>query len=85
MTSNVLKRIALVAMVIDHIGAFIPGMPLQMRWIGRISAPIFLVVFAWSIDYTHDNKKFLIRLYEFNIIMCCREQSIYARMKVNGR
>ncbi len=71
MTSNTLKKIALVAMVVDHIGAFIPGMPLQMRWIGRISAPIFLFVFAWSIDYTHDKKKFLIRLYGFNIIMCC--------------
>lgn len=73
MSSNALKVIALIAMVFDHIGLFIPGMPIQFRWIGRIAAPIFLFVFSWSIDYTHDKKKLAVRLYGFNCIMCCMD------------
>lgn len=60
MSSNGLKIVALIAMVLDHIGLFILGMPVQLRWIGRISAPIFLFTFVWSIDYTHDKKKFAV-------------------------
>lgn len=73
MSSNTLKIIALIAMVFDHVGLLIPGMPVQLRWIGRIAAPIFLFCFVWSIDYTHDKKKFAVRVYGFNCIMCCMD------------
>lgn len=70
MTSNLLKLIALVLMTIDHIGEFFPDLPIYFRWIGRLSAPIFLFVFVHSLSYTSNKTKLLLRLYFFNFIMC---------------
>lgn len=64
-----LKIIALVFMVIDHIGEFIEGTPLWFRYIGRCSAPIFLFCLCWGLDYTKNRKKYLLRLYIASIIM----------------
>jgi len=69
MTSTSLKILAVVLMVIDHTGAFIPGMPIYLRWIGRISAPIFFFCSALAMHYTKDRKKYLFRLYISSIIM----------------
>ncbi|WP_100042808.1 TraX family protein [Lacrimispora sphenoides] len=44
MSSTSLKILAAILMLIDHIGEFIPGMPIYLRWFGRISAPIFFIV-----------------------------------------
>lgn len=33
--------IALILMTADHIGAYIPNMPLWLKWIGRLSSPLF--------------------------------------------
>ncbi|MCR5722201.1 MAG: conjugal transfer protein TraX, partial [Lachnospiraceae bacterium] len=49
MSHRTLKRIALITMIIDHIGAFIPGAPIWLRYIGRISAPIFFFCCAHSL------------------------------------
>lgn len=68
MSSSQLKIFALVCMVIDHIGEFIPGAPIYFRWIERISAPIFIFVFVNSIDYTRNKSLFIRRLYLFNVI-----------------
>lgn len=56
-------------MLIDHIGEFIPGMPIYLRWFGRISAPIFFYCSALAIHYTKDRKKYLLKLYVSSIIM----------------
>ncbi|MBD5521310.1 MAG: hypothetical protein HDR03_08845 [Lachnospiraceae bacterium] len=42
MSITALKTLSLILMTIDHIGAFIPEMPIAFRWIGRLSAPVFL-------------------------------------------
>jgi len=42
MTTFSLKILALVFMVIDHIGLFFPDAPIWFRYIGRMSAPIFI-------------------------------------------
>lgn len=68
MSTTTLKRIALICMIIDHIGEFIPGMPIQLRWIGRLSAPIFIYLFVNGIAYTSNKKKFIKRLYSFNVL-----------------
>lgn len=68
MSSASIKRLALLCMVLDHIAAFIPGMPIQLRWIGRISAPLFMYVFVNSIDYTRDRDLFIRRVYGFNVL-----------------
>lgn len=56
-------------MVIDHIGEFIPGCPLWLRWIGRLSAPLFFICLGTSFAKTHDFKKFLMRLYLCSVAM----------------
>lgn len=64
-----LKIVALVTMLIDHIWAFIPGMPYYFHWIGRISAPIFM--FCCIIGYTNTKSKikFISRLYVLSLVM----------------
>lgn len=69
MSSTALKLLALMLMFIDHIGEFIPGIPIWFRWIGRISAPLFLFCMVWGFHYTHDRKKYLLRMYGFGVMM----------------
>ncbi|TGE39461.1 hypothetical protein E4K67_00130 [Desulfosporosinus fructosivorans] len=69
MSSNMLKVLALFFMVIDHIGSFIPGLPVYFHWIGRLSAPIFIFCSAWSFTYTSNKKSYLIRLYAASLVM----------------
>lgn len=69
MTSNMLKVLALFFMLIDHIGSFIPGLPVYLHWIGRLSAPIFIFCSAWGFTYTSNKKNYLIRLYVASLVM----------------
>ncbi|WP_343210311.1 TraX family protein [Anaerolentibacter hominis] len=69
MSSTALKLTALVLMLIDHIGEFIPGIPVWFRWLGRLSAPVFLFCMVWGLAYTHDKKRYLSRMYFFGVIM----------------
>lgn len=61
--------IALITMVIDHTAAYLPNMPIQMRWIGRISAPIFIFCLCEGVDHTSNEKKYLLRLYFSSVLM----------------
>lgn len=63
MSTNVCKLLALALMLIDHIGEFIPNMPIFLRILGRASAPVFLFCTAWGFFYTHDKKIYLMRMY----------------------
>lgn len=65
MTSTTLKIFALILMLIDHIAQFIPGIPIWLHWIGRLSAPLFIYTMVWGLHYTHDRKKYLKRIYFF--------------------
>lgn len=69
MTSTTLKLIALALMLIDHIAEYIPGIPTWFHWLGRLSAPLFIFCMVWGFSYTHDRKKYLIRMYCFGVIM----------------
>lgn len=69
MNTTQLKLIALIAMLIDHIGQFIPGTPEYFHWIGRISAPIFVFCTSIGFYYTRDKIKYLVRLYVLSISM----------------
>lgn len=63
MTTTTLKLTALLLMLIDHIGEFIPGMPVIFRILGRISAPIFIFCAVWGFHYTRSRKIYLTRMY----------------------
>ena len=69
MTTTILKLLALVFMLIDHIGQFIPETPNWFRWIGRISAPLFIYCVILGYSYTSNKKKYLTRLYLFGVGM----------------
>lgn len=71
MNTFTLKIIALILMVIDHIGLYFEGTPYWLRLIGRGSFPIFLFCMVWGYHYTKDRKKFLLRLYFMSIFMTC--------------
>ncbi|MFC5733573.1 TraX family protein [Cytobacillus gottheilii] len=69
MTGTLLKIIALIAMLIDHIGQFIPNTPEFLRWIGRLAAPNFIYCVAIGYKYTTNTTKYLKRLYISGVIM----------------
>ena len=69
MSSNKLKVIALIAMIFDHINNFFPSTPLYFRWIGRLSAPLFIFCVVWSFTYTKSKKHYIFRLYIASVVM----------------
>ena len=81
-TTFTLKMIALVCMLIDHIGAYIPDTPVQLRWIGRIAAPIFIFCFCEGIDHTSNEKKYLLRLYAGSLLMALIQSATGVRANI---
>lgn len=68
MTSSLLKIIAIVTMLIDHIGAvFFPG-HIILRYIGRISFPIFCFLLTEGFVYTKSRCKYALRLGLFALL-----------------
>ena len=66
--TDFLKLIAIISMAIDHIGgAFFPQYPV-FRWIGRLAFPVFAYCLTVGLLYTHDIKKYLIRLGIFALV-----------------
>ena len=80
---NQLKYLAIIAMVIDHVGmlfvpiATLPG--ILCRVIGRLTAPIMCLFLAEGFQYTSSRKKYGIRLAVFALI----SQAPYALMNKN--
>lgn len=64
----ILKIIAIISMLIDHIGAvFFPEVAV-LRMIGRMAFPIFAYLLVEGFCYTHDVKKYMMRLGIFALI-----------------
>lgn len=66
MTITTLKILALVFMTIDHIGAIFFQDIIWLRYIGRLSAPIFIFCIAEALKHTSDRKKYVIKLFTFS-------------------
>ena len=64
MSSTALKLLALGLMLIDHIYEFLPGMPVILTILGRISAPLFFFCTAWGFHHTRSRETYLLRLYD---------------------
>ena len=68
MSSFVLKWIALISMLIDHIGfCFFPDV-LLLRAVGRISFPLFAFLLSKGYQYTSNLKKYFFRLLFFAVL-----------------
>ena len=71
--SNMLKTIAIIAMVIDHIGFyFVDAIPTSIyttcRYIGRIAMPIFVYLLVQGFFHTKSFKKYITRIGIFALI-----------------
>lgn len=66
--TDFLKLVAILSMLIDHIGgAFFPEVGC-FRWVGRLAFPIFCYCLTVGLLYTRDIKKYLQRLGLFAVI-----------------
>ena len=66
--TDLLKLIAIVSMLIDHIGgAFFPEVGV-FRWAGRLAFPIFCYCLTVGLLYTRSVKKYLLRLGIFALV-----------------
>lgn len=72
LTSNSLKYIVVITMLLDHIGWYF--LPIDSAWaqifhfVGRFTAPVMCYFVAEGYHYTHDIKKYLQRLLIFALI-----------------
>ena len=69
MTTFLLKIIAVVLMTVDHVGKFF-GLPVFMRWLGRLATPVFFFCAVEGDLHTSDRKKYIKRLYLMSLLMC---------------
>lgn len=70
LNASALKWLALCCMVLDH-AAYFFGLPVPLRWVGRLAAPIFLFLVVEGFCHTHDLKKYLLRMYAVAVTMGC--------------
>lgn len=68
MNSNKLKAIAIITMLIDHVGYVLFPDLLILRVIGRLSFPIFTFLIAEGYYHTKDINKYMLRLGVFALI-----------------
>ncbi len=65
---TMLKLIAMISMVFDHVGdVFFPD-AVWMRYVGRIAMPLFAFCIAEGYIHTHNRIKYLIRLCIFALV-----------------
>lgn len=71
LTAFHLKIVALVTMIVDHVGAVFPfprAMDDILRSIGRTAFPIYAFFIAEGCRYTRDREKYLLRLGLFGLV-----------------
>ena len=73
LTSNQLKVIAIITMILDHIGYYFyydldSRLYICLRIIGRIAMPLFVFLIVQGFFNTKDFKKYMIRLFNLAIV-----------------
>lgn len=62
MNKNILKLLAALTMVIDHAGLLLFPQVAVLRWIGRISFPLFAFCVGDGCAYTRKPRAYLLRV-----------------------
>ncbi len=75
-----LKVIAIIAMTVDHVGAFLYPDDLWFRIVGRLTIPIIAFLIVEGYHHTTNIKRYLIRLFSFALLA----QPIYLLMFSSG-
>ena len=68
LNANALKLIALVSMVIDHVGAMLFPSILWLRCLGRIALPIFAYMVAEGCLHTRNTRKYFLRIFILGLL-----------------
>ncbi len=63
-----IKLIAMVSMVIDHLGDNFFPQAIWMRAVGRLALPLFAFCVSEGYIHTHDRKKYLLRMGLFALV-----------------
>ena len=68
LNTNYIKLVAIITMLIDHIGyIFFPNI-IIFRIIGRIAFPLFVYCVALGADYTKNINNYILKLLIFGIV-----------------
>ncbi len=79
---NHLKLIACLTMLIDHIGFLLLPNVMWLRWIGRLSMPLFAFFIAEGCRYTSNKLRYFLRIFLLGV--AC--QAVYiAEQAIGGR
>lgn len=80
---NLLKIIASISMLIDHVGLALFSNNFFMRYLGRFAFPIFSYQFVDSYFYTKHRKKFILRILLTAIISQVVYMMLFCTYKLN--
>lgn len=72
LSSSMLKYIALVAMILDHLHYFFEftgKIPMWFTYVGRLAAPLFLFCLIEGWKHTHDKRKYFLKIYIIGAVM----------------
>ncbi len=73
MNRNILKFIACLTMLIDHAGLLLFPDADWMRWVGRLSMPLFAFFIAEGCRYTSNKLRYFLRIFALGVLC----QSVY--------
>ena len=68
LSSNILKSIACISMLIDHFGIVFMENNRLMRAMGRLAFPIFAFLIVQGLFHTSDIRKYIVRLGLFAVV-----------------
>ena len=71
MSGLVLKIIAMLSMLTDHIGYIFFPTDLTWRYIGRIAFPLYCFLLTEGFFHTRSREKYLLRMAGFAVILHC--------------
>lgn len=81
--SDALKLIAIICMVVDHVGAVFFPHEILFRMIGRMALPIFAYQLSQGATYTSNLNKYMLRLFIFAVVSQIPSFLLWDTMRLN--